>query len=87
MADFLWHKVSESEKKEIQKQAKEIMDNFSKKLAVVETKLKEEPLIERSEGERPEGSGKSDNSFDKKIMLENAPKSDGEFIIAERAEW
>ena len=87
MGDFLWRKISEPEKKEIQKQAKEIMDNFSKKLAVVEAKLEEEPLIERSEGERPEGSGKADNSFDKKTMLENAPKSEGDFIVAERAEW
>ena len=52
MADFLWHKVSESEKEEIRKQAKKIMDNFSKKLDKVGTM--EESFIERDEFERKE---------------------------------
>ena len=36
MTDFLFHKVSEEEKKKIQKQAKDIMEGFSKKLEKLE---------------------------------------------------
>jgi len=35
MTSFLWHEVSEKEKEEIRKEAKRIMDNFSKKLGKV----------------------------------------------------
>ncbi|GBE19540.1 MAG TPA: hypothetical protein ENG87_01885 [Candidatus Pacearchaeota archaeon] len=82
--DFLWHEVSEKEKKDIQKQAKSIMDSFSKKLKKIDKKLKE-PLIERPEGEREEGG--ECNKIDKAIMFENAPEKNSDFIIAERKKW
>ena len=50
MSDFLWHAVSEKEKEDIKKQAKLIMDNFSKKLERINKKT-EEPIIEREKGE------------------------------------
>jgi len=83
--DFLWHKVSEKEKEDIKKQAKSIIDSFSKKLS----KIKEmpEPLIERKEGERIEGKGREDDNFSREIMFDNAPDKDKDFIIAERKEW
>jgi hypothetical protein len=83
-SDFLWHKVSEKEKSEIVRQAKEIMDGFSKKLSNV-GELKES-FIEREDCERDEASGKC-NEIDKKKMFENAPKSNKDFIIAERKTW
>lgn len=53
MSDFLFHKVSEKEKEEIKKEAKRIMDNFSKKLSKIDKKIPE-PLIERDDFEREE---------------------------------
>lgn len=89
MSDFLFHKVSEKEKEEIKKQAKAILDKFSKKLSRVGKSLKE-PLIEREKGERDEaGAGKSSgcSDIDRKIMFENAGEKNKDFIIAERGEW
>lgn len=85
MADFLWHKVSEKEKKEIEKQAKSIMDGFSKKLSRVDKKMPE-MLIEREEGERQEGK-KIDTEIDREIMFENAPNKNKDFIVGERKSW
>ena len=85
MADFLWHKVSEKEKKEIEKQAKSIMDGFSKKLSKIDTKIPE-GLIEREEGERAEGK-KIDTDIDREIMFENAPNKNDNFIVGEKKEW
>ena len=86
MNDFLFHKVSEKEREEIKKQAKAIMDSFSKKLEKVSDKIKKEPSIEREKCERKENSGNA-CEIDRKIMFENAPNSDGDFIIAEKKSW
>jgi len=89
--DFLWHKVSDKEKEDIKKEAKRIMDSFSKKLARVSDKISE-PVIEREECERQEGKGKK-VEIDKKIMFDNAPNKDdtlkgtSDFIVAEKGEW
>jgi hypothetical protein len=82
--DFLWHKVSDKEKEAIKEQAKAIMDDFSKKLSRV-GELKE-GFIERDECERDEDSGKP-AEIDRKIMMSNAPKSNKDFIIAEKKKW
>lgn len=83
--DFLWHKVSEKEKTEIKKQAKSIMDSFSKKLSKVDKKMSE-PLIELPEGDRQEGRDKC-TEIDRKTMFDNAPDKNSDFIIAERKKW
>jgi len=85
MSDMLWHKVSEKEKKDIEKQAKSIMENFSKKLDKVNGKVKDSG-IEREEYERIEGKGEQ-LELDRKIMFENAPNKDADFIIAEKKKW
>lgn len=82
--DFLWHKVSDKEKEQIKKDAKLIMDSFSKKLARVKNVL--ESVIEREEFERNENSGKS-VEIDQKIMFENAPSKNDDFIIGEKGGW
>ncbi|MBS3070880.1 hypothetical protein J4407_01095 [Candidatus Pacearchaeota archaeon] len=53
MTDFLFHKVSDEEKAEIQRQAKEIMDKFSERMSKVKAKISES-LIERKDFEREE---------------------------------
>ena len=82
--DFLFHKVSDKEKKEIKKQAKRIMDIFSLKLSKV-GKVSES-LIEREQDERKEGEEKG-SEIDRKIMFSNAPEKKDDFIIAEKGEW
>ena len=83
--NYLWHKVSEKEKIEIKKQAKLILNSFSKKLSGIDKNLKES-FIERDKGEREEGEVK-DDSFSRDIMFENAPNKNKDFIIAEKKEW
>jgi len=83
--DFLFHKVSEKEKEDIKKQAKKILDDFSKQLSKVERAVSE-PMIEREKGEREEAGIRCDE-IDKKIMFENAPEKKGDFIVAERKKW
>ena len=84
--DFLFHKVSEEEKDKIRVQAKEIMDNFSKKLSSVKKKIPE-PFVERDEFERTEGKGREPNTDFRKRMFDNAPNKNEDFIIAERKKW
>jgi len=83
--DFLWHKVSEKEKEEIRKEAKKILDDFSGKLSKVGKNISDFN-IERDEFERKEGEG-SCEKIDRKIMFENAPDKNDDFIIAEKGEW
>jgi len=83
--DFIWHRVSEKEKEEIRKQAKEIMNDFSGKLSKISKNISE-PLIERLEGERQEGKGKC-NEIDREIMFENAREKNKDFIIGEKKKW
>lgn len=82
--DFLWHKVSEKEKKKIRKDAKKIIDSFAKKLEKVKGKL-DEYHLESEESERKEGGNPRD--FSKDIMFDNAPKKNKGFIIGEKGEW
>jgi Asp-tRNA(Asn)/Glu-tRNA(Gln) amidotransferase C subunit len=84
--DFLFHKVSEKEKEEIRKQAKKIMDDFSKQLSKIDQN-KEEPIIERKEFERNEKEVKVDESFSREIMFKNAQNKNKDFIVAEKGEW
>ena len=83
--DFLWHKVSEKEKEEIRKQAKAVMDKFSKKLEKIDLP-KGEAKENGKDFERSEGTGEK-VEFDKKIMFENAPEKNKDFIISEKKEW
>lgn len=83
--DFLWHKVSEKEKEDIKRQAKKILDDFSKQLSEVKREVGE-PMIEREKGEREEAGVRCDE-IDKKIMFENAPQKNRDFIIGEKKKW
>ena len=84
-SDFVYRKVSEKEKEDIQREAKAIMDSFSKKLSRIGKDLKE-AVVERPEGEREEGKGK-ECFIDRKIMFENAPNKNDDFIVAEKGSW
>jgi|APSaa5957512622_1039677.scaffolds.fasta_scaffold145436_2 predicted Asp-tRNA(Asn)/Glu-tRNA(Gln) amidotransferase subunit C len=73
------------DKVKIEKEAKEILDKFAKALE----KVKTDDLdfhVNREEFERSEGEGEVCEGF-KKSLLENAPKKDEDFILAEKGEW
>jgi len=75
------------DEKNIQKEAKQILDKFASALAKVE-KEGEEGYVDREDFERDEGSKGNvcDGEFKKKI-LENAPESDDDFILVEKGAW
>ena len=78
------HTVSSQEQKQIEKEAKKIMDDFSKKLSSI--KLDEsEPLIERELMERAEGD--KPIPIDREIMFDNAPSKTKDFILGEKKRW
>ncbi len=84
-SEILWRKLSDNEKKEIEKRAKNIMINFSKALEKIPG-IKE-TFVEREKFDREEKGGVScDNDF-RKLMLKNAPSHDKDFIIAEKGKW
>jgi Asp-tRNA(Asn)/Glu-tRNA(Gln) amidotransferase C subunit len=86
MEDFLFHNISEEEKERIRKEAKKIIDSFSEKISKIKIS-EEEPNVKRKEFERIEGDGQEcDNDF-KKILFENAPNKNGDFILAEKKRW
>jgi len=82
--DFLWHRVSEKEKQDIKKEAKSILDSFSKRLEDI--KDIPEPLIERDEFEREENSIHK-LEIDREIMFNNAKEKSDDFIVAEEGKW
>lgn len=102
MTSLLWHRVSESEKEDIKKEAKRIMDSFSKKLdklghrsvspkALNEGGKIEETFIEREKCERDEDGNSLE--LDREIFFENAPNTlkgtskNKDFIVGEKGGW
>jgi Asp-tRNA(Asn)/Glu-tRNA(Gln) amidotransferase C subunit len=82
--DFLFHKISEKEKKEIKKQVDSILQSFSKKLSGIKKDIGESN-VEREEFEREEDGESSE--LDREVMFDNAPEKNDDFIIAEKKKW
>jgi predicted Asp-tRNA(Asn)/Glu-tRNA(Gln) amidotransferase subunit C len=72
------------DKKKVEKEAKQMLDNFAKALSKVKTK-EEDYHVDRDKSERVEG-GDSCEGFKSKL-LGNAPEKDDDFIIAEKGAW
>ncbi|MBI2109829.1 hypothetical protein HYT58_01495 [Candidatus Woesearchaeota archaeon] len=70
--------------KEIEKQAKRIMDDFLKALKEVDEDM--DFSIKRDEFTRAEGRANCDEDF-RKRFLENAPRKNKEKIIMEKGKW
>ncbi len=83
--DFLWRQMSDKEKEDAKKQVDSIIDSFSKKLSQIKEKKEIDNSIERENFERSEGGEKL--KISKKIMFENAPESNKDFIIGEKKKW
>jgi len=86
--DYLWRKVSKDEGEKIKKEAKLILDKFSKSLEKVETEIKEAKGVQRDIQLREEKKekAKQDSSF-RKSFFKNAPNKEDDFIIAEKGAW
>jgi|APSaa5957512576_1039674.scaffolds.fasta_scaffold105401_1 hypothetical protein len=82
--DATWHEVTESEKEEIKKKAKDLLDEFSEKLEKVGGK---EFHFENDSGLREEGRPVKTLKEFRETTLSNAPFVEDEFITAEKAGW
>ena len=76
--------LTEKEQKEIEKEAKEILDKFATALEDISM---EESRVEREQDRREEGGGEEANKKFREIMLKNAPKTKNDCIEAERGGW
>ena len=74
------------DKDKIKKEAKLILDKFSRALEKVEKKYNLDFSVDREEFERKEIVGEKCEDF-KNQLLENAPKKDNDFIIVEKGGW
>lgn len=84
---LLYHEVSEKERKDIEKQAKHILDVFAKEISKIEIKDKG-GIIERDNGDREEKEKDfEENEISREIMFENAPNKNKNSIIAEKKKW
>ncbi|MEI7718720.1 MAG: hypothetical protein WCI72_02540 [archaeon] len=81
---YAWHPVTEAEKEEIRKNAKNLLDEFSSKLDKVKSV---EHKSERKENLRVEKTGKQTETDFREIMLDNAPLVEDGLIIAETGHW
>lgn len=81
---YTWHAVTEEEKEEIRKNAKNLLDEFSHKLEKIKTS---EQKPESKDNLRPESEGWKTNEDFREIMSDNAPMVEDGLIIAERGAW
>ena len=77
--------ITEAEKEKIKEEAKHILDKFAKSLEAV--KLKEKSLKSQVSGFRNEGSGEKSSQEFREMLFSNAPKTEGDCIIAEKKKW
>jgi|SRR3989344_551760 len=76
---------SDKDKLEIRKEAKELLEKFSKTLEKV--KFKKKVLKEEFGGMREEGEGLVGDSDFRERFFKNAPHKEGNFLIAEKKKW
>lgn len=75
------------DKQQIEKQAKEILDTFARAIQRVEKESTEDSPIKREPSEREERKTTQTSGGFKGRMLQNAPKKNKDFIIAEKGNW
>jgi Asp-tRNA(Asn)/Glu-tRNA(Gln) amidotransferase C subunit len=83
---FLWHKLSDKEKENIKRQAKNILDEFALKLEKLNLGEKESHF-ELGNGMREESLPWSTDEEFRKIMFANAPFTKDDAIVAEKGAW
>lgn len=84
-SELMWRKLSETEKKQVEQKAKNIMMEFGKTLDRLPN-IKE-AAIERDIFERNETQPWQTDPEFKKQILKNAPETQGGCIKAEKGSW
>ena len=82
--NFTYHKVTEKEKTQIQKDAKKLLNEFASKLSKIKAP---EGHFENNSGTREEGDGWETDPEFRRHMLSNAPFVEDEFIVTEKGGW
>jgi len=75
------------DKLKIQQEAKKLLDKFAESLEKIEKEHAQDFYVDRKDFERQETILKKPDLDFKKRILENAPNSDDDFIIAEKGAW
>jgi len=78
--------ITDAKRKEIEREAEEILRSFSEKLGKVKIDSKKREKVELS-GFRKEGEGELGDADFRDRMFRNAPEKDGDSIVAERKSW
>jgi len=83
-SNSLWHKVTQKEKLQIQKNSKKLLNEFASKLSKIKASEKH---YENKTGTREEGEGwETDEEF-REITFANAPFVEDNSIVAEKGIW
>lgn len=85
MSDYLWHSLSENERKKLEKEAKDLILSFGDALE----KLPKMPefLVERDKDVREETKVCTPDDEFRRLMFENASSVKNDCIVAEKGEW
>lgn len=70
---------------QIQKQAKQLLDKFARSFEKIFFKPKKSP--KKTGGFREESPPVPQNKEFKKAMFQNAPETQGDFLISEKKKW
>jgi len=84
-SELTWRRLSDKEKNEVEQKAKKIMLDFGDTLESLPDIP--EAIVERDKFDREEGNGILCDDIFRDIILENAPKKNKDFIIAEKGGW
>ena len=84
MTNFTYHKVTEKEKQQIQKDSKKLLNEFASKLSKIKAP---EGHYKNESGTREEGDGWTTDPEFKSTMLSNAPFIEDDSIVAEKGGW
>ena len=77
--------MDEKEQDKIREEAKELLKKFAKSLEKVD--IKESEVSKEQGGMRKEGEGEETDADFKKRVFDNAPETEGDFIVAEKKKW
>ena len=80
----LYHKVTEKEKQQIQKDSKKLLNEFASKLSKIKNT---ENHIENKTGTRKESNGWDTDPEFRNITFSNAPFVEDNSIVAEKGTW
>jgi len=78
--------ISDSKRKEIEKEAQDILKKFGESLKKIKMKSKEKKTFSNKGFREEKSTEKCDDDF-RDIMFENAPSKNKDSIIAEKKQW